>query len=81
MGEGDAPSGTDLLFEALDARDRDIAGRAAAVIDIGERIDLLLERTHPHDANRKLIKHLRHERAALFSLLTTDGRRRHKLAG
>ena len=63
----------DLLLEALDARDLDAAARAAAVVDIGERIDLLLERPHPHDANRKLIKHIRHERGALFTFLTTDG--------
>lgn len=63
----------DLLLEALEARDLDAAGRAAAVVDIGERIDMFLDRPHPHDANRKLIKHLRHERAALFTFLTTDG--------
>jgi len=63
----------DLLLEALDARDLDAEGRAAAVADIGERFDLLLERAHPHDANRRLIKHLRHERGALFSFLTIDG--------
>ena len=63
----------DLLIEALDARGLDERARAAAVIDIGERVDLLLDRPHPHDANRKLIKHLRHERAALFTFLLTDG--------
>lgn len=63
----------DLLLEALGARDLDAAGRARAVADIGERFDLLFEAAHPHDANRRLIKHLRHERAALFTFLTTDG--------
>ena len=63
----------DLLLEALDARDLDAAGRATAVTDIGERFDLLFEQAHPHDANRHLIKHLRHERAALFTFLTIDG--------
>ena len=63
----------DLLLEALDARDLDATGRAKAVADIGERFDLLFEQAHPHDANRRLIKHLRHERHALFSFLTTDG--------
>ena len=63
----------DLLLEALDARDLDGRGRAAAVVDIGERLDLLFEQAHPHDANRRLIKHLRHERPALFTFLTTDG--------
>lgn len=63
----------DLLLESLDARDLDVAGRAKAVADIGERFDLLFEQAHPHDANRRLAKHLRHERDALFSFLTTDG--------
>ncbi|MFN2506877.1 MAG: IS66 family transposase [Acidimicrobiales bacterium] len=63
----------DLLLEALAARDLDEAGRANAVVDIGERFDLLFEQAHPHDANRRLIKHLRHERHALFSFLTIDG--------
>lgn len=63
----------DLLLEALDARDLDAAGRAAAVADIGERIDLLAEQAHPHDANRRLVKHLVHERHALFTFLTSDG--------
>jgi len=63
----------DLLLEALDARDLDPQARADAVADIGERLDLLCEAGHPHDANRRLLKHLRHERAALFTFLTTDG--------
>jgi transposase len=63
----------DLLLEALDARDLDAKGRAEAVLDIGERLDLLIEEPHPHEANRRLIKHLRHERHALFTFLTTDG--------
>jgi transposase len=63
----------DLLLEALDARDLDDEGRADAVADITERLDLLCETGHPHDANRRLLKHLRHERPALFTFLTTDG--------
>ena len=63
----------DLLSEALDARGLDARGRAAAVADIGERLDMLFDRAHPHDANRRLIKHLRHERDALFAFLTIDG--------
>ncbi|MGH9155122.1 MAG: hypothetical protein ACRD1K_04580 [Acidimicrobiales bacterium] len=61
----------DLLLQALDAGELDDKGRAAAVIDIGERFDLLLDQAHPHDANRRLIKHLAHERHALFTFLTT----------
>ncbi|MGH9190610.1 MAG: IS66 family transposase [Acidimicrobiales bacterium] len=63
----------DLLLEALGARDLDAKGRAAAAVDIGERFDLLFEQAHPHDANRRLVKHLRHERHALLTFLTTDG--------
>ena len=63
----------ELLLEALDARNLDPNGRAAAVADIGERFDLLFEQAHPHDANRRLIKHLRHERSALLTFLTIDG--------
>lgn len=63
----------ELLLEALDARDLNDADRAAAVADIGERFDLLFDQAHPHDANRRLIKHLRHQRHALFSFLTIDG--------
>ncbi len=63
----------DLLLEALDARDLDAGGRAKAVVDIAERLDLLFDQAHPHDANRRLIKHLRHERGALFTFLSTDG--------
>ncbi|MGH9266984.1 MAG: IS66 family transposase, partial [Acidimicrobiales bacterium] len=63
----------DLLLEALAARDLNAPGRAAAVVDIGERIDMLAERPHPHDANRRLIKHIVHERHALFTFLVVDG--------
>jgi transposase len=62
----------DLLLEALDARELDLAGRLAAVADIGERLDLLFERDHPHEANRRLVKHLRHERHGLFTFLTAE---------
>jgi transposase len=63
----------DLLLESLAARDLDGSKRAKAVADIGERFDLLFGQAHPHDANRRLIKHLRHEREALFTFLTTEG--------
>lgn len=58
---------------ALDGRDLDAKGRAAAVAGIGEPFDLLFEQAHPRDANRRLIKHLRHERAALLTFLTIAG--------
>lgn len=63
----------DLLLEALAARDLVEDERADAVADIGERIDLLAAQAHPHDENRKLVKHLVHERHALFTFLTTPG--------
>ncbi|MGI8939695.1 MAG: IS66 family transposase [Iamia sp.] len=62
-----------LLLEALDARPLDEVDRAEAVVDIGERVDLLLAAAHPHPANRRLIKHLTNERAALLTFLTTPG--------
>jgi len=63
----------DLLIEALEARRLDAWSRAAAVLDIGERLDLVFEDAQPHDANRRLVKHLAHERGALFAFLTVDG--------
>lgn len=59
----------DVLLDALAARDLDPLDRAAAVGDLRERIDLLAEAAHPHDANRRLIKHLANERDALSSFL------------
>lgn len=45
-----------------------------AVVDIRERVELLLGQAHPYDdANRRLVKHLRHERHALFSFPSADG--------
>jgi transposase len=62
-----------LLLEALDARGLPKRKRQAALVDIGERVDLLLEQPQPHDANRKLIKHLTNERSALFTFLEHPG--------
>lgn len=58
-----------ILGEALDARDLDAATRAEMTEDLLERVDLLGEGAHPHDENRKLVKHLLAERDALFSFL------------
>lgn len=58
-----------ILGEALAARDLDAVGRAAVIEDLTERVELLGEQAHPHDENRKLIKHLLNERHALFSFL------------
>lgn len=62
-----------LITEALDARDLPKRKRQAAAVDIGERLDLLLEEVQPHDANRKLVKHLTNERTALLTFLDLPG--------
>jgi transposase len=62
-----------LLSEALDARDLPKRKRQAAAADIGERLELLLEEAQPHDANRKLVKHLTNERTALLTFLDLPG--------
>jgi transposase len=62
-----------LLSEALAARDLPKRKRQAAAVDIGERLDLLLEQPQPHDANRKLVKHLTNERTALLTFLDLPG--------
>lgn len=62
----------DVLHEALAARDLDPAGRAATIVDLSERVDLLVEHAHPHHECRKLLAHLGRESAALFSFLALD---------
>jgi transposase len=62
-----------LISEALAARDLPTRKRRAAAADIGERLDLLLEEAQPHDANRKLIKHLTNEGTALLTFLDLPG--------
>jgi transposase len=63
----------EVLKEALDARDLDDDKRAAVVIDLAERIDLLTGQSQPHDECRKLVAHLAKERDALFRFLTEPG--------
>lgn len=63
----------DLLTDALDARDGDPRERAAAAADLVEMIELLAEQAHPHDENRKLVKHLHAERHAIVTFLTHPG--------
>lgn len=60
----------DLLHEALAARDLDDTERAAAVVDLAERVELLAGYAHPHDECRKLVGHLQRESAALLTFLT-----------
>jgi transposase len=63
----------DLLHDALDARDADLPERAAVAEHVVEMIELLYEQAHPHDENRKLIKHLYNERHAIVTFLTHPG--------
>ena len=59
----------DILGQALDAKDLDPTERRAVIEDLTERVELLGEEAHPHDENRKLIKHLLVEKDALFTFL------------
>ena len=59
-----------LLGEALDARDGTETERHAVVADLTERVELLAQRRHPHDENRKLVQHLHRNISALFTFLT-----------
>jgi hypothetical protein len=44
--------------------------RVDAVVDLAERVELLAEQAHPHDACRRLVAHLTRETNALFTYLT-----------
>ena len=59
----------DILTDALDARDLSGSEREAAFDDVTERMDMVLEGPTAHKANKRLIKHLRHEQDALFTFL------------
>ena len=59
-----------LLGEALDARDGTETERRDVVVDLTERVELLAQRRHPHDENRKLVAHLHRNIDALFTFLT-----------
>lgn len=59
----------EILLSALDARELSKRKRRAVAADLTERIELLAEDAHPHDANRKLVKHLVAEADALFTFL------------
>lgn len=59
----------DVLLDGLAARDLDDNGRAEAIADLTERVELLGEQAHPHDECRKLVKHLVAEAPALFTFL------------
>jgi len=59
-----------ILLDGLAARDLDDTDRAAAVVDLAERVELLAEDAQPHDECRKLVGHLTREADALFTYLT-----------
>lgn len=63
----------DLLQDALDARHADPAERTAVASHVVEMIELLYEQAHPHDENRKLVKHLYNERGAIVTFLVHAG--------
>jgi transposase len=63
----------DVLLDALAARDLDDAARAAAIVDLTERVELLGEQAHPHDECRRLVAHLTNETPALFTFLARPG--------
>ena len=62
----------DILHIGLAARDEPPERRITIAADLRERVELLTEQAHPHDENRKLVKHLGVELDALFTYLTTD---------
>lgn len=62
-----------MLGEALAARDLTPAEQATVAADMIDRIELLADQAHPHDPNRRLVKHLHNERHALFTFLTHPG--------
>ncbi len=59
-----------ILCQALDARDLSRTEREDVATDLAERIELLAEQAHPHEANARLVKHLSAEADALFTFLT-----------
>jgi transposase len=59
----------DILLTGLDARDLPARKRRAAAVDLAERIELMAEQPQPHEANRRLVKHLSNEADAMFSFL------------
>ena len=69
----------DILHDALSLRALRDAGTldddalAGGIADLEARIDKLLAKRPTHPANRRLLKHLRTERAALFTFLRQPG--------
>jgi transposase len=63
----------EILTEALIARDLGDGERMAVMADLAERVEMLADDAHPHNANRRLVAHLYAERDALFSFLTHPG--------
>ncbi len=63
----------EILLAALDARELSARKRRAVACDLAERIELLGEAAQPHDANRRLVKHLTTEADALFTFLGNPG--------
>jgi len=60
---------TDMLGDALAARDLAARRRKALAADLVDRIEILADQAHPYDPNRRLVSHLHKERHALFTFL------------
>jgi transposase len=86
LGRSNPPSGraipaelSDILHDALTTRALRDAGcldddaLTAAIAQLDTRTDQLLRRRPTLPANRRLLKHLRNERAALFTFLSRPG--------
>ena len=58
-----------ILLDGLAARDLDDTARAAAIVDLAERVGLLGQDPQAHDECRRLVKHLVAEAPALFTFL------------
>jgi transposase len=86
LGRSNPPSGraipaelSDILHDALtiralrDSGSLDDEALITAIAELDDRMDHLLRRRPTHPANRRLLKHLRNERAALFTFLGRPG--------
>jgi transposase len=62
-----------ILKDALAARDLPDVRRAAAAVELRDRLDRLVARPVGNDANRRLLKHLGNQAPHLFTFLTEQG--------
>lgn len=62
-----------ILSDALAARELPGPDRAAAAVELTDRLEVLCARPTANDANRRLLKHLANQGPHLFTFLTIDG--------